>query len=72
LHAWHIGHDAGPQQMRSTQVRPVKQSAVAAHVPPCRILLPHRLVFGSQMVGATQSASLRQAELQDAAAALQR
>jgi hypothetical protein len=72
LHAWHIGHDADPQQMRSTQVSPVRQSAVAVQAPPCRTLLPHRLVFGSQIVGATQSASLRQAALQDAAAALHR
>ena len=72
LHAWHIGHDVDPQQMRSTQVRPLRHSAVAVQAPPCRTRLPHRLVFGSQMVGATQSASLRQAELQAAAAALHR
>lgn len=72
LHAWHIGHDADPQQMRSTQVKPVRQSTVAVHAPPCGTLLPHRLVFGSQIVGATQSALLRQAELQEAAAELQR
>jgi hypothetical protein len=72
LHAWHIGQDAAPQQMRSTQVRPVKQSAVALHAPPCRTLLPHRLVRGSQIVGATQSVSARQAELHAAVAALHR
>ena len=71
LHAWHIGQDADPQQTWSTQVNPVKQSAVVVHAWPCRTLLPHRPVVVSQMVGARQSVSTRQAELHAAAAALQ-
>jgi hypothetical protein len=64
LQAWHIPHDVDPQQTPSTQVRPVKQSAVAVHGCPCRCLVPQRLVFGSQMSGERQSASVLHAELQ--------
>lgn len=61
LHAWHNEHALVLQQTRSTQVLPVRQSVVAVHGCPRRALLPHRLVCGSQMLGARQSASRVQA-----------
>ena len=64
LQAMQVGHDADPQQTPSTQLRPVRQSVVAVQVCPCRFLLPHRFVIGSQMVGLTQSPSTLHAVLQ--------
>jgi hypothetical protein len=56
--------ETDPQQTPSTQVSPVRQSEVALQVWPCRFLVPHRLVFGSQMSGERQSASTVHAVLQ--------
>ena len=53
-----------PQQTPSTQKSPVRQSPVIAHGWPRRFLSPHRLVFGSQMLGGRQSASAVQVALQ--------
>jgi len=64
LQAWQVPHAVEAQQTPSTQLRPVRQSVATAQVCPWRFLLPHRLVFGSQMVPETQSASLLQAVLQ--------
>jgi len=66
LHAWHRPHVEAPQHTPSTQKLPVRQSEVAAHVWPRRFLLPHRFVFGSQMLGARQSPSVVHAALQAA------
>lgn len=64
LQARQVPHDVDAQQTASTQVRPVRQSVVTLQVWPCRFLVPHRLVFGSQMSGVRQSASTLQAVLQ--------
>jgi len=62
-HDWQRGQDDVVQQTPSTQVFPVRQSSVEAHACPSRFLLPHRLVLGSQMSGAWQSASVVHAAL---------
>ena len=64
LQAWQVAHAVALQQTPSTQLSPVRQSLVAAQDCPSRFLLPHRLVLGSQMSGAWQSASPAQAALQ--------
>ena len=64
LQAKQVPHDAEAQQTPSTQVRPVRQSAVALQVWPWRFLFPHRFVLGSQMSGERQSASDLHAVLQ--------
>jgi hypothetical protein len=57
LQAWHVGHAEALQHTPSTQLAPVRQSAVAVQDCPRRRLLPHRLVSGSQIAGARQSVS---------------
>jgi hypothetical protein len=57
LHDAHSEQALLPQHAPSTQNRPVKHSLVAAQGWPERFRLPQRFVFGSQMVGGTQSAS---------------
>lgn len=64
LHAWQVPQAVDAQQTPSTQLRPDRQSDVALQVCPWRFLSPHRLVFGSQMYGDTQSPSALQAVLQ--------
>src|SRR6185312_2898270 len=64
LQAWQVPQAVEPQQTPSTQLRPVRQSPVALQVWPCRFLLPHRLVFGSQLNPEAQSASVLHAVLQ--------
>jgi hypothetical protein len=64
LQAWQVGQAAVLQQTPSTQLLPVRQSLVAEQDCPSRFLFPHRLVLGSQMLGAWQSASDEQADLQ--------
>src|SRR4051794_15849286 len=61
LHAWHTPHTDELQQTPSTQKLPVRQSLGPPHGWPRRRLSPQRFVFGSQMLGARQSASLVQA-----------
>jgi hypothetical protein len=63
LQAWHVGHAGALQHTPSTQLAPVRQSAVAVQDCPSRRLLPHRLVCGSQIAGARHWASLVQAPL---------
>ena len=58
LHDVHSEQPLLRQQTPSTQNRPVKHSLVAAQGWPGRFRLPQRFVFGSQMVGDTQFASL--------------
>jgi len=60
LHAWHSPHALVVQQTPLVQKLSVRHSLVAAHGWPRRFLLPQRLVRGSQMLGARQSASFRQ------------
>ena len=60
LHAWHSPHAVALQQTPLVQKLPVRHSLVAAQGWPRRFLLPQRLVCGSQMLGATQWASLLQ------------
>jgi hypothetical protein len=60
LHAWHSPHALVLQQTPLVQKLSVRHSLVAAQGWPRRFLLPQRLVFGSQMLGARQSASFRQ------------
>jgi hypothetical protein len=64
LQARQVPQDADAQQTLSTQVSPVRQSEVALQVWPCRFLVPHRFVFGSQMSGERQSVSSVHAVLQ--------
>lgn len=64
LQAWQMEQPVALQQTPSTQLLPVRQSAVAVQGWPSRFLLPHRLVLGSQMSGGWQSASDEQAALQ--------
>lgn len=64
LQDWQVPHELALQQTPSTQLLPVRQSLVAAQACPRRFLLPQRLVLGSQMSGAWQSASEVQAALQ--------
>jgi hypothetical protein len=61
--AWHRPHDDDPQHTPSTQKLPVRQSVVVAQLWPSRRLVPHRLVWGSQMSGDKQSASTVHAAL---------
>ena len=63
LHAWQVAHAEALQHTKSTQLAPVRQSAVAVQDWPRRRLLPHRLVWGSQIAGAWQSASAVHAPL---------
>ena len=60
LHAWHSPHALVLQQTPLVQKLSVRHSVVFAQGWPRRFLLPQRLVFGSQMLGAMQSASFRQ------------
>ena len=60
LHAWHSPHELVVQQTPLVQKLSVRHSLVAAQGWPRRFLLPQRLVFGSQMLGARQWASLLQ------------
>jgi len=60
LHAWHSPHELVVQQTPLVQKLSVRHSLVAAQGWPRRFLLPQRLVFGSQMFGARQWASLLQ------------
>jgi hypothetical protein len=62
-HDWQFGHDEVLQQTPSTHESPVRHSAAPAQAWPRRFLSPHRLVLGSQMAGARQSASTVQAAL---------
>jgi len=64
LQAWQVGQAPTLQQTPSTQLLPVKHSALEPQGWPRRFLLPHRLVIGSQMFGLWQSASEAQAALQ--------
>jgi hypothetical protein len=64
LQARQVPQDADAQQTPSTQLSPVRQSVVALQVWPWRFLVPHRLVFGSQMSGVRQSVSALHAVLQ--------
>jgi hypothetical protein len=64
LQAWQVPQALALQQTPSTQLAPVRQSVVAEQDWPRRRLLPHRLVWGSQMFPVRQSASLVQAALQ--------
>lgn len=61
LHAWQVGHAAALQHTPSTQLAPVRQSAVPVHDWPRRRLLPQKFVSGSQIAGARQSVSTVQA-----------
>jgi hypothetical protein len=58
LHAETLQHTPSTQKLR------VRQSIDDAHASPWRFLLPQRPVILSQIVGATQSASVAQAPLQ--------
>ena len=60
LHAWQTPHALVVQQTPLVQKLSVRHSLVVAQAWPRRFLLPQRLVFGSQMFGARQSASLLQ------------
>ena len=60
LHAWHSPHELAVQQTPLVQKLSVRHSVVFAQGWPRRFLFPQRLVFGSQMFGARQSASFRQ------------
>jgi hypothetical protein len=62
-HDWHSPHEAELQHTPSTHELPVRQSDVWVQLCPRRRLLPHRFVFGSQMLGSRQSASTVQAAL---------
>ncbi len=64
LQAWQVGQEPVLQQTPSTQLLPVKHSAVEAQGWPSRFLLPHRFTLRSQMFGLWQSASDAQAALQ--------
>jgi hypothetical protein len=64
LQDWQVPQAGDAQQTPSTQLSPLRQSVVAPQACPWRFLLPHRLVFESQMFGARQSPSLLQAVLQ--------
>jgi len=64
LQAWQVLQALELQHTPSTQLSPVKQSVVAVQACPSRFKFPHRLVFGSQMVGDWQSASTVHAALQ--------
>jgi len=64
LQAWQVPQTLVLQHTPSTQLSPVKQSVVAVQACPSRFKFPHRLVFGSQMVGDWQSASTVHAALQ--------
>jgi hypothetical protein len=66
LQAAQVPHTPLLQQTPSTQKLPVRQSPVAVHGCPRRFLSPHRLVLGSQMLGARQSVSAVHAALQAA------
>jgi hypothetical protein len=57
LHDEHVPQLADPQQTPSTQELPVRHSSVDAQASPRRFFAPHLPVMGSQIWGATQSAS---------------
>ena len=61
LHELQSEHPLLTQQTPSTQKSPVRHWLVVLQGWPDRDRLPQRLVFGSQMVGGTQSASAVQA-----------